>query len=248
MNIVTINGMRLLITGGSARRRLAMKPQTGEPYGTLVVAKRGMNTGMVAHGKYAIVSHGDENLEGNRNGHAGRVRRHRKDAATSDSIKWMVKGYHGRLLVARHRWRPPLPDRQWRQSARLRRRDGRQLWKQTLGTIQKASAVFADGKIYVGTESGKFFILRPHADHCEVLSDVELPLSDQGLASQRIPEPIVAAARRSRAAACTSSPATRSTPSVPSEDHGGFVEARTDDGAGAGSAPAWVQVTPPKWC
>jgi hypothetical protein len=68
------------------------------------------------------------------------------------------------------------------------------LWKQNLGVIQKASSVFADGKIYVGTESGKFFILRPHADRCEVLSEVELPLSDQGLASQRTPEPIVAAA------------------------------------------------------
>jgi hypothetical protein len=58
--------------------------------------------------------------------------------------------------------------------------------------------VFADGKIYVGTESGKFYILRPHADHCDVLSAVELPLSDQGLASQKTPEPIVAGAAVAR--------------------------------------------------
>jgi hypothetical protein len=72
------------------------------------------------------------------------------------------------------------------------------LWKQNLGVIQKASSVFADGKIYVGTESGKIYILRPGADRCEVLSEVELPLSDQGLASQRTPEPIVAAAAVAR--------------------------------------------------
>ena len=75
---------------------------------------------------------------------------------------------------------------------------GRQLWKQNLGTVQKASTVFADGKIYIGSESGKFFILRPHADRCEILSEVELPLSDTGLASQKIPEPIVAAAAVAR--------------------------------------------------
>ena len=38
---------------------------------------------------------------------------------------------------------------------------GRELWKQNLGTIQKASPVLADGKIYVGSENGKFFILKP---------------------------------------------------------------------------------------
>ena len=48
-------------------------------------------------------------------------------------------------------------------------------------------------KIYIGSESGKFYILRPHADRCEVLSNVELPLSDQGLASQKVPELVVAA-------------------------------------------------------
>ena len=45
----------------------------------------------------------------------------------------------------------------------------------------------------VGTESGKFFILRPLADRCEFLSAVGLPISQQGLFSQKVPEPVVAA-------------------------------------------------------
>ena len=40
---------------------------------------------------------------------------------------------------------------------------GKELWTQPLGTAQKAPPVMADGKIYVGTENGKFFIVRPHA-------------------------------------------------------------------------------------
>jgi len=43
--------------------------------------------------------------------------------------------------------------------------------------VQKAPPVLADGKLYVGTESGKFFILKPHSDRAEILSEVEMPIS-----------------------------------------------------------------------
>jgi len=194
MNVVTVNGMRLLITSGADGAALAMKPLTGEPVWSLVVAKRGMNTGLVVNGKYAILSHGDENLEGNEMGMLAAFDATRTGKLGMDSIKWMVKGFLGGFSS------PVIDgDRLYQvdNGANLYAFDvetGHQLWKQNLGVIQKASSVFADGKIYVGTESGKFFILRPHADRCEVLSEVELPLSDQGLASQKTPEPIVAAA------------------------------------------------------
>ena len=46
---------------------------------------------------------------------------------------------------------------------------GKQLWSEGLGTIAKASPVYADGKLYIGTENtgnagGKVFIIRPTAD------------------------------------------------------------------------------------
>ena len=198
MDIVTINGTRLLIAGGSDGAALAMKPQTGEPVWNLAIAKRGLNTGLVVNGKYAIVSHGDENLEGNEIGALIAFDATGKGKLGPNSIKWMVKGFLGG-------YSSPVMD-----GDRLYQVDnggnlfafdvqtGKELWKQNLGVIQKASSVFADGKIYVGTESGKFYILRPHSDRCEVLSEVELPLSDQGLASQRTPEPIVAAAAVAR--------------------------------------------------
>ena len=198
VNIVTINGMRLMITGGADGSALAMKPQTGEPVWQLVVAKRGMNTGLVANGKYAILSHGDENLEGNEMGMIAAFDATKTGKLGMDSIKWMVKGFIGGFSS------PVINGDaiyQVDNGANLFAFDvetGRQLWKQNLGSIQKASSVFADGKIYVGTESGKFYILRPHSDRCEILSEVELPLSDQGLNSQRTPEPIVAGAAVAR--------------------------------------------------
>src|SRR6266404_3584104 len=56
MNIVTVNGVRLLVKGGADGAALAMKPQTGEPVWNLVLAKRGLNTGILVSGKYAILS------------------------------------------------------------------------------------------------------------------------------------------------------------------------------------------------
>src|SRR6185503_15210804 len=48
------------------------------------------------------------------------------------------------------------------------------LWLKNLGTIQKASPVLADGKLYVGTENGKFYILKPSATGAEILSENQL--------------------------------------------------------------------------
>jgi hypothetical protein len=90
---------------------------------------------------------------------------------------------------------------------------GRELWKLPLGTVQKAPLVLADGKLYVGTESGKFFIVRPGADKAEVLSEGVLPLSNNSVQqAEGTPEPILVSAAVSRGRVF-SSRATRSTPS-----------------------------------
>jgi hypothetical protein len=64
---------------------------------------------------------------------------------------------------------------------------GKQLWLKSLGTIQKASPVLADGKLYVGTENGKFYILKPSATGCEILDE-------QQLGTAAMPEAIIASA------------------------------------------------------
>ena len=57
----------------------------------------------------------------------------------------------------------------------------------------------ADGKIYVGTDSGKFFIVRPRADRGEILSAVELPNSmNSCCGSEGTPEQVLGGAAISR--------------------------------------------------
>ena len=173
--IATINGMRLLIAGLGDGAVHAIKPQTGERVWSFVAAKRAINTGVVVNGNSVIVSHGDENLDTNQLGMIGAI-----DGSQSGAIKapiWAVKG-------TEFGYSSPVTDGtrvyQIDNGSTLSAFDlatGKAIWALPLATGQKAPPVFADGKIYVGTEGGEFFIVRPGAERAEILSKVELPNS-----------------------------------------------------------------------
>ncbi len=182
--IATINGMRELIAGGSDGTIHALKPLTGEPIWKYPISKRGINTGVVVNGTTAIVSHSEENLDSSEMGLLAAVDATAKGEVGKSQVKWAIKGFQGG-------YSSPILDGdrlyQVDNGANLFAFDvvsGRQLWKQNLGTIQKSSPVLADGKIYVGTETGRFYILKPHADRCEVL-DQDL------LGTEAAPEPVL---------------------------------------------------------
>ena len=196
--ITTINGLRLLICGIGDGGVYAMKPQTGEKVWGTVIAKRAVNTGVAVSGNTVIVSHGDENLDVPELGMIAAI-----DGSQTGGIKttkWAQKG-------EQYGFSSPVIDGnrvyQIENGSRLHAYDletGKPLWHQTLGTIQKAPLVMADGKLYVGTESGKFFIVRPGPDKAEILSEVEMPPSKDDNAGQSagIPEPIFGGAAISR--------------------------------------------------
>jgi outer membrane protein assembly factor BamB len=190
--IAEVEGTRLLITGLGDGSVVGVKPATGEPVWRFEMAKRGINTAVAMAGKYAIVTHGDENLESNVMGLIASLDVSKKGALTEKDLKWGTKGFEGGysspLVVG---------DRAFAidNASNLGAFDvetGRELWKKNLGIAQKASITFADGKIYVGTENGKFYILRPRAEGVDVLSEVQLPESQVGLFSAGTPEPVLA--------------------------------------------------------
>ena len=177
--ITTINGTRLLIVGLGDGGVHAIKPQTGEKVWSFVAAKRAINTGVVVSGSTVIISHGDENLTGNEMGMIAAI-----DGSQTGDIKTTKWAHYGEQFG----FSSPLADGtriyQIENGSRLKAYDiatGKELWTQPLGTSQKAPPVMADGKIYVGSENGKFFIVRPHPDRGEILSEVELPLSKNSI-------------------------------------------------------------------
>jgi outer membrane protein assembly factor BamB len=185
--VADINGTRLLIAGGGDGTIHAIKAYTGEPVWKYVISKRGLNTGAVLKGTTAIISQSEENLDTSEMGLLAAI----DAAATGDigkgQIKWSKTGFQGGFSS------PVIDGDRFYQvdnGANLFAFDiatGKQLWTLNLGTIQKASPVLADGKLYVGTENGKFFILKPGPDKCEILDE------DQ-LGTEGAPEQIIASA------------------------------------------------------
>jgi outer membrane protein assembly factor BamB len=195
--IATINGVRLLITGLGDGAVHAMRPQTGERVWSFVAAKRAVNTGVLVQGNTVLLSHGDENLDVNVMGMIAAI-----DGSQSGDItatRWAVKG-------TEFGYSSPVSDGtrvyQIDNGSTLKAYDiatGRELWEQALGKAQKAPPVLADGKIYVGTEGGQFFIVRLHPDRAEILSSVELPISTNSCCgSEGTPEQVLGGAAVSR--------------------------------------------------
>jgi outer membrane protein assembly factor BamB len=185
--IANVNGTRLLIQGASDGVVHAIKPQTGEPVWKYEISKRGLNTGVVLHGNTAILTHSEENLDSSEMGMMVAVDAAAKGEIKKEQVKWTVYGWQGGFSS------PVIDgDRLYQvdNGANIAAFDvnsGKQLWLQNLGTIQKASPVLADGKLYVGTENGKFFILKPSATGAEVLDQDQLGTEQQ-------PEAIIASA------------------------------------------------------
>ncbi len=175
----TIDGMRLMIAGAGDGTVNALKVNTGEPVWSYAISKRGVNPGVVLKGRTAIVSHQEENLETSEMGLIAAVDAAAKGTIGKEQIKWAVRNFQ---------LGPASPvidgDRIYHVDAgsnlfAFNVNTGQELWKQNLGTIQKASLVLADGKLYVGTENGKFFILKPGPTGCQILDQNELEPVDK---------------------------------------------------------------------
>jgi outer membrane protein assembly factor BamB len=195
--IATVNGIRLLMAPLGDGGVYAVKPQTGERVWGYVTSKRGLNTGVVTAGNRVIISHGDENLTGVEMGLIAAI-----DGASTGDIKapiWSVTG-------TQFGFASPVLD-----GSRVYQADntgvlhafdvasGKELWSQRLGTSQRGNLVLADGKLYLGTESGQVLIVRPMADRADILSQVELPNSTNSCCgSEGTPEQIVSGVAVSR--------------------------------------------------
>ena len=182
--VTTVDGMKLLIVGGTDGTFHALKVNTGEPVWEFEISKRAILTGAVLDGTTAYVTHSEENLDTSEMGMIAAL-----DVGGTGTLtikadtKWFNHGFQGGFAS-------PVTD-----GERLYvvdngailgafdLADGRKLWEKTLGTIQKSSPVYADGKLYVGTENGKFYILQPSATGVEVLDQ-------DWLGSEQAPEPI----------------------------------------------------------
>ena len=177
--VTEIGGVRMLITGGGDGAMHAIKPQTGEPVWRFEYSKRGINTGAIVKDGVAIVSQGEENLHTSQMGLVAAIDASSEGDIELEGARWSVGGFLGGYSS------PVLDGNRFYivdNSANLTAFDfntGGEQWTLNLGTIQRASPVLADGKLYVGTVNGTFYILEPGADGAEVLDRDELSSGEE---------------------------------------------------------------------
>jgi outer membrane protein assembly factor BamB len=181
----TIDGQRVFLVGGSDGTIHSIKVATGEPVWHYDMSKRAILTSVVLKDGLAVLSHSEENLDTSEMGMVAVIDAAQKGEVKNEQLKWrdlgVQVGFSSPLVEGNRIYAVD-------NGANLLAFDlatGKELWKQNLGTIQKASPVMGDGKIYVGTENGKFFIVKPGPDKAEIL-DSDL------LGTEATPEVIVA--------------------------------------------------------
>jgi outer membrane protein assembly factor BamB len=245
--IADVNGVRTMFTGGSDGAMHAIKVNTGEPIWNWKVSQRGLNTAALVIGSDVIVTHSEENMGVSEMGMLAAVPAGSKGALTDKDARWLVRGIQAGYAS-------PVSDGQ-----RVYVLDnggvlfafdltGKQLWHQALGTIAKASPVFADGKLYIGTENtgdagGKFYIVRPHADRAEILDQDWLGTPQKS--ELIIASPIVARGRiyvTSMDALYAIGP--KGTPTTAQPTPAAAQAATATNGAQGGGAPATLVVSP----
>jgi outer membrane protein assembly factor BamB len=193
--VADVNGTRMFFSGGSDGAMHAIKVATGEPIWHWNVSKRGLNTAALMVGPDLLITHSEENLDTNEMGMVALVPANSKGSLSDKNAKWVRRdvqaGYgspvsDGKLIYVVDN------------GGVLFAFDvatGAQAWRKNLGTIQKSSPVLADGKLYVGTENGKFYIMRPGATGAQVLDEDAMPAGVDGNPQPIIASPAVARGR-----------------------------------------------------
>jgi len=183
--VAAIDQTAALIVGGTDGAFMAMKANTGEPLWHFDVSKRAILNSVLYRNGIVYLSHGEENIGTTEMGMLAAIDARKKGELKDDAVRWKTLGFLPSFAS-------PVMDEQYLYTvdnsgivAGFDLESGKRLWEKSLGTLQKGSPVLADGKLYVGTENGRFYILKPSAKGVEVLDE-------DWLGTQDNPEPIIA--------------------------------------------------------
>lgn len=169
--VADLAGGRALIVGGTDGAYHAIRVNTGEKIWSVDVSKRAILNSALFRNGIAYITHGEENIGTTEMGMVAAVDANRSGELKEDAFKWRTLGFLPTFAS-------PVMDGQYLYTvdnsaivAGFDLASGTRLWEKSLGTLQKGSPVLADGKLYVGTENGRFYILKPSAKGVEVLDE-----------------------------------------------------------------------------
>jgi outer membrane protein assembly factor BamB len=171
----TINGQRLVISGGADGGVYAMKAHTGQVYWTYHFGTTAVNVSPVVDGDLVYIGQGEENPDNNRQGRV--VCLDSSKVEESEPGVWHPKLVWKRDGIKARYTSPIIHDSRLYitdDTANLFCLDGKNgktLWKYSYGRDARGSPVLADGKIYIGEVNSVFHILKPGAKECTPLHE-----------------------------------------------------------------------------
>ena len=172
--VADVNGQRLLMVGGTDGTFYGLQVNTGKPAWSLEVSKRAILNSVLFRNNVVYLTHGEENIDTTEMGMVAAVDATGSGTLSGGAMKWVTRGFMPSYAS-------PVMDNERLYTVdngavlgAFNLSDGKLLWNKTLGTEQKSSPVLADGKLYVGTMNGRFYILRPSATGVTVLDEDQL--------------------------------------------------------------------------
>jgi outer membrane protein assembly factor BamB len=195
--VATINGQRLLISGGADGAVHAMKVRTGERVWSYPFSTGVINPAPVVHGNLVYIAHGEENEDVAERGRiicldASKVT-DGKPALVWENKEGIIAGYTSPIL---HDGKLYVCDDTGRMFC-FDAASGKPVWKRPhrYGRLARGSGVWADGKIYIFEVNARFHILKPGPKGCEELHEQYFPSKQTGAFVETNGTPAVANGR-----------------------------------------------------
>ena len=173
-----INEQRLLIGGYADGWIYAIKARTGENVWEFHLSQRGINTSVVVDGTTVYATHSEENIDEGTMGRLVAIDATGTGDVTQTHEKWRVNelsvGFSSPMI---HAGRLYVVDNSASLYA-VETSNGTIVWQHSLGTVGKASPVWADGKIYMTEVNGNVHILQPGPSGATPLDEEHLEVED----------------------------------------------------------------------
>jgi len=171
--IAVIGGQALMVFGSGDGKLWALQPRTGKQVWYYPLSKRGLNVSPLIVGDTVYMSHSEENILGNSMGGLVAIDGTMSGDLTGREL-WqnyqVMAGKSSPVMVDGKLW--VVDDR-----AKLLIFDpatGEQLARKPLGTVMRSTPLVADGKVYLCTNNGRWYVLVPTDSGVQVVHKLRL--------------------------------------------------------------------------
>ena len=183
--LCNLAGQQALVFGSGDGAVWALQPRTGLPIWKYPFSRRGINTSPLVVNDTIFMSHSEENLAGNTMGALVAL-----DGKPKSENKNQKSGKGNSVIAAQPLWQqlgvmagkcsPVMVDgRLWVVDDRAKLqvidpKTGSLIARKRLGTVMRSTPLVADGKVYLCTNNGRWYVLKPTASGVKVIHKLRL--------------------------------------------------------------------------